>query len=210
MSKRVRKVDTASLPVEPILLDELWQTIIMIPLLVFMHSKQEGNHLILDVFYIPLVCKKWHSLVLQTMKELKFSWLDRMRYFDHRVGRHHLFLTYEQKLGNPIEDLLKQARTSSFYTEHEKVIKEEILAFMAKNDIKYRSPSGKVYTGYVGMRKLGRIKVTPKEKAVLYKTMFISYDTLHKKNLAMVDKMHDYFAKIPITRYFTTKRITTT
>ena len=202
MAKRVRKLDIP-LPEEcPLLLNELWQSIITIPLREFMYSEEKGNHLILDVFYIPLVSKDWHRHMLQAIKELKFLWLERMQHFDHRVGRHYLFLAYEQKLGANIEELLKQARTSSFYIEREKVIREEILAFMAINNITYHSPSGKVYTGYVGMRKLGRIKVTPREKAERYNAIIVTYNTIHEKNLTIIREMHDWFHKIPITRYF--------
>jgi hypothetical protein len=208
MAKRIRKVDAPLPEACPLLLDELWQFIITIPLRDFMHSKKEGNHLILDVFYIPLVSKDWHRYMLQAIKELKFSWLERMQHFDHRVGRHSLFLAYEQKCGVNIEELLKQARTSSFYIEREKVIREEILDFMAKNNISYRSPSGKVYTGYVGMRKLGRIKVTPREKAERYKAMFVTYNTIHEKNLAIIREMDDWFNNIPVTRYFVITKVT--
>lgn len=194
MSKRTREY----VQDEQHLIDDILQCILSLPLTSFMCDPNNTNALILDVFHIPLVSRQWYRVFTHLMKTLNFSWLDRMSCFNHKVARHRTILSYYKMAHTDIDEQLKIARTSEYYEQCGIKLEGEIKAFMSYHRIVYRTPSGKIYTGHVGMRKLGRIKVRPAELGKRYKAFFTQYNMLHTKRLALYKKMDDWFRRQPI------------
>ena len=66
------------------------------------------------------------------------------------------------------------------------VIRTKIDSFMAKNYLVYRTKaSGKVYKGFVGIRKLKTMKIQPKNLDDQFKAMLKQHELLNKKRLAL-------------------------
>lgn len=73
------------------------------------------------------------------------------------------------------------------------VIRTEIDTFMAKHHLIYRTKaSGKIYKGYVGVRKLKTMKIQPKNLECQFKAMLKKHESLNKKRLSLTNALRAY------------------
>lgn len=76
------------------------------------------------------------------------------------------------------------------------VIRTKIDSFMARNHLVYRTKaSGKVYKGFVGIRKLKTMKIQPKNLDDQFKAMLKQHELLNKKRLALSLSLDAYAKK---------------
>lgn len=206
MSKRQRDTFDGTRAEEVILLDDVLTNILSIPLLAFNKSKNDGNGLILDMFYIPRVSKQWHRVFTRLMRECQFSWIPRMKAFNQNVARHSVYFTLEVYAGVDVDMLIKKAVTSEFLLQRENVTHAQIYAFIERHNIKHRTPNGKVYKGHIGIRTIERINVKPLELRHQLRALIASYKADHKKRFALQKSIALWFSNRPIMRYVNLRR----
>jgi len=85
----------------------------------------------------------------------------------------------------------KMLRTLTMWDCSLPVMRSEIDSFMAKHHLVYHTKaSGKIYKGFVGIRKLKTIKIQPKNLDCQFKAMLKKHESLHKKRLALTKALH--------------------
>jgi len=88
---------------------------------------------------------------------------------------------------------VRMIRKVTFYDSGLPVIRKQIDRFMALNQIVYRTrATGKLYKGYVGVRKLKTIKVRTKQVDAQFKTLLKRHEAMNKKRLLLVDQLVEY------------------
>lgn len=87
----------------------------------------------------------------------------------------------------------KMLRTLTMCDYSLPVIRAEIDTFMAKNRLTYRTKAtGKVYKGYIGIRKLKTMKIQPKHRSDEFKAMLKRYESLHEKSISLGKALRAY------------------
>lgn len=100
---------------------------------------------------------------------------------------------------------VRMAKTLTFYESGLPVIRKEIDLFMASNGLQYRTKgTGKPYKGYVGVRKLKTLKVTPISLDKRLKELCNRYEEMNKKRLLFSKEMDKYAA---VVRHRTVRKV---
>lgn len=137
--------------------------------------------LIIPYYSIPLVCRYFYTRFSEYVRLiLKPQWPLLLSTMTPN------WRNWEYLKDEPIEtrDLLtKMIRTELYYNMQLSVIRTHIDRCRATHDILYRSPkSGRVYKGYVSVKRLKRIKELPKMIASHFKKLLCSHTTLHRRS----------------------------
>lgn len=93
----------------------------------------------------------------------------------------------------PSEQSVKMIRTLTFYDSGLPVIRKQIDRFMTLNQLVYRTRgTGKLYKGYVSVRKLKTIKAKPKQVNDQFKELLKRHEAINKKRLLLIKQLVEY------------------
>ena len=139
-------------------------------------------------FNLRLISKQFDRVCKFTRE--KFDWFGLLGNPHSNYSR---FLYNIRSEKPPPEQSMKMIRTLTFYDSGLPVMRKQIDCFMALNKIVYRTrSSGKLYKGYVSVRKLKTIKAKPKQVDDQFKTLLKRHEAMNKKRLLLIKQLEEY------------------
>jgi hypothetical protein len=154
---------------------------------------------------VTLLCVNKHCLrLIGTFLERRIDWLKiGLRRQDTSVIYN---IEWELKEGILDQDIRTMLKRIALCEARSYGIRRALDDYMSKHGIVYRTKgSGKIYRGYVGMRKLKTLVVKP-ALTMAYKTFFKLHDKYHKKNRELKTYLQNR-NKLLKFRYVNGKRI---
>lgn len=135
----------------------------------------------------------WTSKQFERVCKRVHEPLDWFRLLDNPHSNYNRFLYNIRSEKPPSEQSVKMIRTLTFYDSGLPVIRKQIDRFMGLNQLVYRTRgSGKLYKGYVSVRKLKTIKAKPKQVNDQFKELLKRHEAINKKRLLLVKQLIEY------------------